>query len=112
MKRQTRHSGTSKRRLWRPRDLAPATVGQVRDMARARCGNAGFDWRVWFFAGADAVKKVLHVVDRAVAKTVGLHNWILPARHAFVINAEAAPVELQRCLSASELKAAVVDRRG
>jgi hypothetical protein len=33
-------------------------------MAGAPCGHAGFDWRVWFFAASDAIKRVLHVVDR------------------------------------------------
>jgi len=56
--------------LRRPGDLAAAMVGQVGDVAGARCGNSGFDWRVWLFATPHTVEEILHVGDRSVLETL------------------------------------------
>ena len=74
--------------------MTAAVVGQVGNLAGPRGGDARLDRSVRLFAGPDAIKKVLHVVDRAVAKAFGLHDGILSSGHAFVIDAEAAPVDL------------------
>src|SRR6516162_2003120 len=70
-------AGRSNRRFRWPGDCAAAAVSEVGNVAGARGGNAGFDRRIWLFAGPDTVKKVLHVVDGAVAKAFGLHDGIL-----------------------------------
>src|ERR1700719_1850732 len=63
--------------LRRPRDLTGATVGQIGDLARASCGDSGFDRCVWLFAALDAVEKVLHVRNGAVAETLCLDDRIV-----------------------------------
>ena len=76
-------------RLQRPGDLTGATVGQIRDLPGAGCGDSGFDRRVRLFAALDAVEEVLHVVDGAVAEGVGLEDGIVFGWHAFAIDAKS-----------------------
>src|SRR6266850_963359 len=102
----------SNRVLRRPGYLTGTAVGQIGDLAGAGCGNSGFDWRVGLFTGLDAIEEILHVVDGAVTEAVCPDDWIVLGRHAFVIDAKAAAVELQGCVRAAELEAAVVDRGG
>src|SRR5258706_13098702 len=93
----------------RPGYLTGAAVGQIGDLAGAGCGNSRFDWRVGLFAGLDAIEEILHVVDGAIAEAVCLDDWIVLGRQAFVIDAKAAPVELQVCVAAAKLKAPGAD---
>ena len=81
-------------------------------MSSAGCGHPSFDWRVGLFAGADAVEKILYVVDGTVAETVGLENRVVFARYAFAMDAKAISIEFQCCFRTAEFKAAVVDRGG
>jgi hypothetical protein len=78
-------------------------------MPGARRGNAGFDRRRWLFARSHALEEVLHVVDGSIAKTVCFDDGILSARYAFMEDAKATPVELQRPLRPAKLQAPFVD---
>src|SRR6266481_6885194 len=102
----------SSRVLRRPGYLTGAAIGQIGDLTGAGCGNSRFDWRVGLFACLDAIEEILHVVDGAIAEAVCLDDWIVLGRHAFVIDAKAAAVELQGCVRSAKLEAAVVDRGG
>jgi len=105
-------AAASARGLWRPRNLAGAVIGQVGDVAGARGGHTSFDRSVWLFARTDTIEEVLQVVDGAVAEAVGPYYWIFPSGQAFVINGEAAAVDLQGGVGASELEASIVDGGG
>ncbi len=80
-------------------------------MASAGCGDSGFDWGVWLFARSDAIEEILNVVDGAVAEAVCLDYRHVFGLRVFVIDGEAAAVDLQGCFCAAKLEAAVVDGR-
>src|SRR5437588_10982742 len=105
-------AAASARGLWRPRNLAGAVIGQVGDVAGARGGDTSFGRSVWLFARTDAIEEVLQVVDRAVAEAVGPYYRIFPSGQAFVINGEAAAVDLQGGSGASGVEASLFDGVG
>src|SRR5579863_1472810 len=98
--------------FWWPIDLARAAVRQIGDVARAGGCDSGFHRRIWFFAGSYALKEIAHVVDGSIAEAVGFEYRIIFSLHTFVIDAESAAIDLQRCLRAAEFQAAIVDGRG
>lgn len=83
-------------------------IGEV--AGTSRC-DSSFHRRIGFVTTLDAIKEILQVRDGAVTKTVRLENWIVFAGYALVINAEAASIDFQRSIRASELQPSVVDRR-
>ena len=91
--------------------MAWAAVGQVGNVAGAGCGDSGFDWGVGFLSGSDAIEEILEVVDGAVAEAVCFDYRHVFRLCVFVIDSEAAAVDLQGCFCAAELEAAVVDGR-
>src|SRR5271169_3049764 len=90
--------------------FAVAPISQIDHLPSPRRRHSGLDRRVRLLTRFDALEEILHMVDGPVAEAVCLHNRILSARHAFVIHAKPAPVELHGRLSAAELQPTVVDR--
>jgi hypothetical protein len=94
----------------RPGNLPAVVVRQIGDMPSARSSYSRLHRSVRLLARPDAIEKVLHVSDGAVAKTFGAHHWILFPSHAFVIHAESAAIDLQRRVRPAELQPAIINR--
>src|SRR5271167_2525625 len=75
---------------------AAAPVSRINHMPGPRRRHARLHRRVRFLAALHALKKVLHVVDRPIAKTLRPHHRIVSPQRAFVIHAEPASVQLHR----------------
>jgi hypothetical protein len=61
----------------------------------------------WLLTGLNAVEEILDVGDGAVLETVCPDDRVGFGRNAFAIDAKAAAVELQGCVTAAEFEAAV-----
>src|ERR1035437_4656220 len=89
--------------------LTTVEVSHVPNMACARGRNSSLDGSIWLLARLDAVEEVLHVRDRAVADAVFSEDRVLSIQYSLPIDTEAAPINLHSRLSATELKAAIID---
>src|SRR5437868_1138446 len=92
-----------------PRDLSATVECKVSNLSRTSRRNARLHRCIRFFAALHAVEKVLHVVDGAVAIALLIQDGIVIPRHAFAVDGEPSAIDLQGCVGAAELKAAIVD---